>query len=165
MKKDDDYTIELHQSGIRGEDPLRVEEGLNRTTLVLTKSKDYEFMDGSLNYQEEDNSLKARLYPGKYYIYAKVDPTHNHGLVPENMSVSCYSTSLVDIIPEDKAKHSQFFRKAFLPYARQHQRKQLNDEKMWISWKLFFTKGGYAYIAFGVDASSDKKFIVGFDEK
>lgn len=82
-----------------------MEEGLNRTTLVLAKGNDYEFMDGSLNYQEEDNSLKTRLYPGKYFIYAKVDPTQKHGLVPEKMSVSCYSTSLVDIIPEDKAKH------------------------------------------------------------
>ena len=31
---------------------------------------------------------------------------------------------------------------------------------MWISWKLFYEKGGYAFIAFGVDVTSDKKFKI-----
>lgn len=59
--------------------------------------------------------------------------------------------------------HQNFFNKVFLPYAKSNKRKELNDGKMWISWKLFFTKGGYAYIAFGVDSSSDKKFVIEFD--
>ena len=28
------------------------------------------------------------------------------------------------------------------------------------SWKLFYEKGGYAFIAFGVDVTSDKKFKI-----
>jgi len=35
---------------------------------------------------------------------------------------------------------------------------------MWISWKLLFQQGGYAYIALGNSEKSDKKFIVSFDE-
>lgn len=35
---------------------------------------------------------------------------------------------------------------------------------MWISWKLLFEKGGYAYLAFGVDPRSEKKFIITVDE-
>jgi|JI10StandDraft_1071094.scaffolds.fasta_scaffold63427_1 hypothetical protein len=31
---------------------------------------------------------------------------------------------------------------------------------MWISWKLLFEKGGFAYLAFGVNVKSDKKFVV-----
>ena len=34
---------------------------------------------------------------------------------------------------------------------------------MWISWKLFYEKGGFAYIAFGVDSTSNKKFVINFD--
>ena len=41
----------------------------------------------------------------------------------------------------------------------------MDDGKMWISWNLFFEKGGFAYIAFGVDSSSSKKFKISFDEK
>lgn len=56
-------------------------------------------------------------------MYAKIDPTFKYQLVPENMSVSCYSTTLVDIIPEDKSKHPNFFDKVFMPYAKSHKRK------------------------------------------
>ena len=35
VKKDDDYIIELHQSGIRGEDLRKQEEGLSRGTIVF----------------------------------------------------------------------------------------------------------------------------------
>lgn len=34
---------------------------------------------------------------------------------------------------------------------------------MWISFKLLFEKGGFAYLAFGVDPKSDKKFMVTID--
>lgn len=34
---------------------------------------------------------------------------------------------------------------------------------MWISWKLVFQQGGYAYIAFGNEAQSDKKFVITID--
>lgn len=75
------------------------------------------------------------------------------------MSVSSYSLHMVDIIPADKKMHPDFFKKVFLSYARNNRRKEMNNGLMWISWKLFFDKGGYAYLAFGVDPRSDKKFV------
>jgi hypothetical protein len=36
---------------------------------------------------------------------------------------------------------------------------------MWISWKLLFQQGGYAYIAIGNDKESNKKFVITFDEE
>lgn len=48
----------------------------------MAKGDSYEFIDGSLKYQEEDNPLKVHLDQGEYYIYAKIDPTINKQLVP-----------------------------------------------------------------------------------
>jgi hypothetical protein len=36
---------------------------------------------------------------------------------------------------------------------------------MWVASKLLYEKGGYAYIAFGVNILSKKKFKVHFEEK
>ena len=52
-----------------------------------------------------------------------------------------------------------------MAYARNHKRKEYHDGKMWISWKLFFEKGGYAYIAFGVEAGHNRKFVIKLDEE
>jgi len=35
---------------------------------------------------------------------------------------------------------------------------------MWISWKLLFQQGGYAYVGMGVDSKSNKKFVIDFSE-
>lgn len=35
---------------------------------------------------------------------------------------------------------------------------------MWISYKLFYKQGGYAYIAIGNSLQSNKKFIITFDK-
>lgn len=66
------------------------------------------------------------------------------------MSLSCYSNSFVDLVATDKKKKHDFFQKVFLEYGRNHKRKEYNDGKMWISWKLLYEKGGFAYLAFGV---------------
>lgn len=36
---------------------------------------------------------------------------------------------------------------------------------MWISYKLLYKQGGYAYVAMGNSNISNKKFIITFDEK
>lgn len=36
---------------------------------------------------------------------------------------------------------------------------------MWLSSKLLFQQGGYAYIAFGNEAGSNKKFIIDLEEE
>lgn len=53
----------------------------------------------------------------------------------------------------------------FLEYAHSNKKKLFNKEKMWMSWKQFYSKGGLAFVAFGVDIVSDKKFIITFNEK
>ena len=53
----------------------------------------------------------------------------------------------------------------FLTYAREHKKKEYENGNMWLSWKLLYEKGGYAFIAFGVDSSCSKKFKVEIDEK
>jgi hypothetical protein len=49
---------------LRGDKDPRIEEGLNRSTLLLAKGNNFEFLDGSLKYHEQDNSLRANLTPG-----------------------------------------------------------------------------------------------------
>lgn len=36
---------------------------------------------------------------------------------------------------------------------------------MWISYRLFFKQGGFAFIAMGNKKESTKKFLITFDEK
>lgn len=36
---------------------------------------------------------------------------------------------------------------------------------MWISYRLFFKQGGFAFVALGNKPESTKKFIITFDEK
>lgn len=35
---------------------------------------------------------------------------------------------------------------------------------MWISWKMMFQQGGFAFIGFGNNETSNRKFIINFDE-
>lgn len=67
--------------------------------------------------------MKVHLTPGKYFLYAKVDPALKTLLLPELMSISSYSNHYVDIVLEDKKKHSNFWQKVFISYARNNRRK------------------------------------------
>lgn len=67
--------IELHQSK---EKRAILSESNNipcRSTIILAKGKDYEFIDGVLKHNEFDTQLRAYLDPGKYFLYCKFDPT------------------------------------------------------------------------------------------
>lgn len=39
------------------------------------------------------------------------------------MNISCYSNSFIDLVPQDKKKHPDFFKKVFLEYGKNHKRK------------------------------------------
>lgn len=52
VKEAGEYMIELHQDTIRGETKEKMDAGLNRSTIVLAKGENYEFVDGSLKYHE-----------------------------------------------------------------------------------------------------------------
>jgi hypothetical protein len=45
-----------------------------------------------------------------------------------------------------------------LAYAKEHKRKKYEAETLWISYKLMFKEGGYAFIAFGAEADSKHKW-------
>jgi hypothetical protein len=51
----------------------------------------------------------------------------------------------------------------FLNHARGYKKNKYNNGLMWISWKLLLQQGGYAYVAMGVDSSSNKKFVIDFN--
>jgi hypothetical protein len=65
---------------------------------------------------------------------------------------------------EDRKKYPNILENAFLAHGRLNKRNTYNNDLMWISYKLLYKQGGYAYIAMGNDPSSNKKFIVTFDE-
>jgi hypothetical protein len=46
-----------------------------RSTIILAKGKDYEFIDGVLKHNEFDTQLRVNLDPGKYFVYCKLDPS------------------------------------------------------------------------------------------
>jgi hypothetical protein len=41
--------------------------------LILAHGKNYEFIDGILKYNDEVASIRTRLLPGKYFVFAKID--------------------------------------------------------------------------------------------
>lgn len=160
-----EYVFEVHQEGIRGEDLEKMDDGLCRSTLLVGKveGNDYKFIDGVLKYNDEDTTLNTQLEPGSYILYAKLDPTRKANVLPTKSSVSVYSKQFTDLVPSDQKMHPDLLKKMFLNHARLHKRQTYNNEEMWISWKLLFQQGGYAYIALGNSPSSKKKFIVTFD--
>ena len=129
------------------------------------EGNDYSFVDGALSYHEEDISLRCFLEPGKYIFFAKLDPTRRNKTIPENASVSIYSQDFAKLKVVDQKTHPNFLKKSFLDHARQHKRQSYNNDLMWISWKLLYQQGGYAYVALGNDHQSNKKFVINFNER
>lgn len=72
-----------------------MEEGLCRSTLLVAEQteNDYKFVDGILKYNDEDTTLNTTLDPGKYILYAKLDPTRKNKHMSTRASVSVYSTN------------------------------------------------------------------------
>jgi hypothetical protein len=46
-----------------------------------------------------------------------------------------------------------------------HKRKKYENDTLWISYKLMFKEGGYAFIAFGAEKESQFKWEVTFNER
>ncbi len=163
-----EYDIEIHQPDLRGESAKRIEEGLCRGTLILGRRRgtEYEFVDATLKYYEEDINLNVDLERGRYIIYAKLDATAQGKQLPNRSSISLYSNFYANLKRSEQSKHRNFLEKCYYNYAEMSSRKQEhNGGKMWISWKLLFKKGGYAYFAFHNDRNSSMKYVLTFDEK
>ena len=130
IEKPGRYIFELHQDGIRGEDVEKIEEGLCRSTLLVAEqiNEDYKFVDGVMKYNDEDTTLSLDLNPGKYVLYAKLDPTRKHHLMTENSSVSVYSREFTLLNSSDQKLHPNLLKKMFLNHARLHKRQTYNNE-------------------------------------
>jgi len=48
-----------------------------------------------------------------------------------------------------KLNEKNFLRETFLSHARKNKKKKYENDTMWVSNKLMYREGGYAYIAFG----------------
>lgn len=83
--------------------------------------------------------------------------------MPTKTSVSVYSKQFTDLIPADQKSYPNFLKKIFLNHAKLNKRQTYNNDQMWISWKLLFQQGGYAYVALGNSSESKKNFVVQFD--
>lgn len=89
--RESNYSISLDQDVLL---PLQngidyIEDGYGRSTVVVIRDNsnkiitDYEYVTGLLRYNDQHTSLRAKLTPGKYIIYAKIDPTIKQGNFPK----------------------------------------------------------------------------------
>ena len=116
-----------------------------------------------MKYNDKDTTLKANLVEGKYILYAKLDPSRAKGEIPEKSNVSSYSSNFLTLQTIEQKSHPNLLKKMFLNHAKFNKRQTYNNGLMWIAWKLLYQQGGYAYIAFGNSAESNKKFVITFD--
>ena len=77
--------------------------------------------------------------------------------------MSVYSVEFTHLLLTDKKSHPNFLNRVFLEYARLHKRQSYNNDQMWISWKLMFQQGGFAFVGFGNEKQSNRKFVITFD--
>jgi hypothetical protein len=52
-----------------------------------------------------------------------------------------------------------------LDHALTHKRSEYSDGKVWMSWQLFFQKGGFAYLAGGNSPNSQQTVVITFNEQ
>lgn len=116
-----------------------------------------------MSHYEEDTTLKVHLQAGTYIIFTKFDPSIVRKTFPASASVSVYSLHYAILGSMDKTKCNNILRESFLAYAMEHKRKKYEDNTLWISYKLMFKEGGYAFIAFGSEADSKHKWEVTFN--
>jgi hypothetical protein len=78
--------------------------------------------------------------------------------------MSIYSLQFTTLYLFDNLKKN-ILREVFLSHGRQNKRQKFQNNTMWLSWKLLFKEGGYAYIAFGNEKGSKQKFVITFNER
>lgn len=79
-------------------------------------------------------------------------------------SVSIYSLQYAVLELKLKDLCNSLLLNCFRNHAAGNKRKKYENDTMWISWKMMFREGGYAYIAFGVEREAVHKFQISFSE-
>lgn len=153
------YSFQVHQSGL-----ALTEEGLCRATLLLIRltQEGPIFVNGVLKYNEEDTVITEDLEPGRYLLFAKIDPTREQKLIPDHTVITSYGPCFTRLTSIEQTKYPNLFREMFLAHGRTSKKNTYNNGLMWISWKLLLQQGGYAYVTMGVDPNSNKKFVIDF---
>ena len=98
--KEGDYSFCLDQAEMDVEKKglEYFEEGWGRSTILVIKdnssnvTEDYDFIDGTLKYNEQYSHIRAKLKPGKFIIYVKIDPTLKHSNFPKKISFAVCSS-------------------------------------------------------------------------
>ena len=94
-----------------------------------------------------------------------MDPTRGRRLLPPKIMLGVYSTNYITLESVDRFRYPTLLKDVFLKHARNHKKNKYNNGFMWLSSKLFFHQGGYAYIAFGNEPGSNKKFVIDLSEE
>lgn len=124
----------------------------------------YEFVNGTMKY-ETNTIITEELTPGDYVIYAKVDPSFQTKKFPQSATLNLYSKNLANLEPVLRTKYPSLVRDALLGHALKHKRSEYSDGKIWMSWQLFFQKGGFAYLAGGNSPNSQQTVVITFNEQ
>lgn len=106
------------------------------------------------------------LRPGKYVIYALIDPSRINGFYPESAVLSIHSSMIVQLDLTPAFKYSNLLKEAFINDGLKYEEKNReNNGLMTISYRMLFDEGGFSYVYFSNDKTSDKNFVIEYDEK
>lgn len=132
--------------------------------LIKNNESKRQLVDGVLAHYRPDCSLKIKLAPGQYTIFTKFDSNEKQHF-PQQASISIYSHHYVFIDKADQIKQKATLNNCMLEHAKATKRKKYENDTMWISWKLMYKEGGYAYICFGAQKEAKSKWVVTFNER
>lgn len=77
-----------------------------------------------------------------------------------------HSSFLAKVTPAESGKYRTALHDAFLADGLQSDKKMVeNNGLMTISYRLLFQQGGFGYIVFHNESTSDKAFIVNYEEE
>jgi hypothetical protein len=118
-----------------------------------------------MKYNEANTVLTEKLTPGSYVVYAKIDPTAISHRLPSTAMLNLYSKSLPELIAVPRTKYPDLVRNTFLNHATHNKKSEFCEGKIWISWQLFYQKGGFAYLAAGNFRDSNHAVVINFNEE
>ncbi len=76
-----------------------------------------------------------------------------------------YSLHYAILDKVDPIKAKPMLKECMLNHAKAIKRRKYENDTLWISWKLLYREGGYAYICFGVEKTAQHKWYVSFNER
>lgn len=170
VEKEGNYCLSVDQNDMSIKEGEDFRDGWSRCTILLIKDNssklvtEYQYVGGILKYNEQHPTLRARIGPGRYIIYIKLDPTLNHRAFPKQVNLVVYSSHAAYLKQASQKQMPDLIRKVFLAHGKANKRQFYNNDLMWSSWKLV-AQGGYAYLVFGNLHDSKFKFVIKLDKQ